>query len=79
MGWFQCPNSLHIGSTAIEHVSMVVSSLTYTKTSWLYERSFNALEKSLSLMRMDIRETGWEGVDWMILVQGRNQWQARTW
>jgi hypothetical protein len=25
---------------------------------------------------MDIRETGWEGVDWMHLDQDRDQWQA---
>jgi hypothetical protein len=25
---------------------------------------------------MDLREIGWEGVDWMHLVQDRNQWQA---
>jgi hypothetical protein len=27
-------------------------------------------------MRMDIRETGWEGVDWMNLAQDREQWRA---
>jgi len=25
---------------------------------------------------MDFREIGWEGVDWMHLVQDRDQWQA---
>jgi hypothetical protein len=25
---------------------------------------------------MDIRETGWEGVDWIHLVQDRDQWQT---
>jgi len=25
---------------------------------------------------MDVRETGWEGVDWMHLVEGRDQWWA---
>jgi hypothetical protein len=25
---------------------------------------------------MDLRETGWEAVDWMKLVQDRDQWQA---
>jgi len=25
---------------------------------------------------LDLRETGWEAVDWMRLVQDRNQWRA---
>jgi hypothetical protein len=25
---------------------------------------------------MDVRERGWEGVDWMHLAEDRNQWQA---
>jgi hypothetical protein len=25
---------------------------------------------------MDLREIGWEGVNWMYLVQDRDQWQA---
>jgi hypothetical protein len=25
---------------------------------------------------MDLRETGWEGVDWTHLAPGRDQWQA---
>jgi Mlc titration factor MtfA (ptsG expression regulator) len=27
-------------------------------------------------IRMDLRETGWEGVEWMQLAQDRDQWQA---
>jgi hypothetical protein len=27
-------------------------------------------------IRMELRETGWEGVDWMHLTWDRNQWQA---
>jgi hypothetical protein len=27
-------------------------------------------------IRMDLRETGWQGVDWMHLAQDRNQWRA---
>jgi hypothetical protein len=27
-------------------------------------------------MRMDLRETGWEGVDWMHMGQDRDQWRA---
>jgi hypothetical protein len=27
-------------------------------------------------IRMDLREIGWEGVDWMNLDQDRDQWQA---
>jgi hypothetical protein len=26
-------------------------------------------------IRMDLREIGWEGVDWIFLAQGREQWQ----
>jgi hypothetical protein len=25
-------------------------------------------------IRMDLKEIGWEGVDWMHLAQGRDQW-----
>jgi hypothetical protein len=25
---------------------------------------------------MDFRETGWEGVDWILWAQDRDQWQA---
>jgi hypothetical protein len=27
-------------------------------------------------IRIDLRETGWEAVDWMHLAQDRDQWQA---
>jgi hypothetical protein len=27
-------------------------------------------------IRMDLKETGWEGVDWMHLAQDRDQWWA---
>jgi hypothetical protein len=27
-------------------------------------------------IRMDLREIGWKGADWMHLAQDRNQWQA---
>jgi hypothetical protein len=27
-------------------------------------------------IRMDLREIGWKGVDWMNLAQDRDQWQA---
>jgi hypothetical protein len=27
-------------------------------------------------IRMDLRETGWEGVEWMHLAQDNDQWQA---
>jgi hypothetical protein len=27
-------------------------------------------------IRMDLRETGWEGVEWNHLAEDRNQWQA---
>jgi hypothetical protein len=27
-------------------------------------------------IKMDLREIGWEGVDWMHLAQDRDQWQA---
>jgi hypothetical protein len=27
-------------------------------------------------IRMDLRETGWEGVDWIHLAQERDKWQA---
>jgi hypothetical protein len=29
-------------------------------------------------IRMDIREKGWEFVDWIHLAQDRHQWQARV-
>jgi hypothetical protein len=27
-------------------------------------------------IRMDLRETGWDGMDWMDLAQDRDQWRA---
>jgi hypothetical protein len=27
-------------------------------------------------IRMDVRETGWEGEDWMHLAEDRDQWRA---
>jgi hypothetical protein len=27
-------------------------------------------------IRMDLRETGWRGVDWIRLAQDRNRWRA---
>jgi hypothetical protein len=27
-------------------------------------------------IRMDLREIGWEGVDWILLAQDRDKWQA---
>jgi hypothetical protein len=27
-------------------------------------------------IRMDLREVGWEGVDWIHLAQDKDQWQA---
>jgi hypothetical protein len=29
-------------------------------------------------IRMDLREIGWEGVDWIHLIQDRDQWFALT-
>jgi len=29
----------------------------------------------MHIIIMDLRETGWEGVDWMHLAQNRDQWQ----
>jgi hypothetical protein len=28
--------------------------------------------------RMDIREIGWKGVDWIHLAQGRDRWRGRV-
>jgi hypothetical protein len=27
-------------------------------------------------IRIDLREIGWEGIDWMYMAQDRDQWQA---
>jgi hypothetical protein len=27
-------------------------------------------------IRMDLREVGWEGVDWMLVAQNRDQWRS---
>jgi hypothetical protein len=27
-------------------------------------------------LRMDLREIGWDGVDWINVAQGRDQWRA---
>jgi hypothetical protein len=28
------------------------------------------------IIKMDLREKGWDGVDWIILAQDRDQWRA---
>jgi hypothetical protein len=28
------------------------------------------------VIRMDLREIGWRGVDWLLLPQGRDRWRA---
>jgi hypothetical protein len=30
----------------------------------------------MEITGMNLREIGWEGVDWMYLAQDRDQWQA---
>jgi hypothetical protein len=30
----------------------------------------------LDTIKIDLREIGWDGVDWIKLAQGRNQWRA---
>jgi len=35
-----------------------------------------AVKKPGSYIRIDLRYTGWESVDWINLVQGRNKWWA---
>jgi hypothetical protein len=32
--------------------------------------------RSVDNIKMDLREIGWDGMDWIELVQGRNQWRA---
>jgi hypothetical protein len=27
-------------------------------------------------MKMDLRDTGWDGMDWIDVAQGREQWRA---
>jgi hypothetical protein len=27
-------------------------------------------------VKMDLRETGWDGMDWIDLVEDRNKWEA---
>jgi hypothetical protein len=27
-------------------------------------------------IKMDLRETGWDGVDWIVMAQVRDQWRA---
>jgi hypothetical protein len=34
------------------------------------------IERKINNMRMDRREMGWKGVDWIHLVQERDQWWA---
>jgi hypothetical protein len=40
-----------------------------------YGRPKHRWENSI---RMDLREIGWEGVDWLHLAENRNQWHAHT-
>jgi hypothetical protein len=32
--------------------------------------------KGVDNIRIDLRETGWDGVDWIDLAQDRDQWRA---
>jgi hypothetical protein len=32
--------------------------------------------KSVDNIKMDLREVGWDGIDWIELVQDRDQWRA---
>jgi hypothetical protein len=32
--------------------------------------------QTLNNIKMDVREIGWDGVDWVNLAQDRNQWRA---
>jgi hypothetical protein len=34
------------------------------------------IDERIILIRMGVREVGWEGVDWMYLTQDRDQWQT---
>jgi hypothetical protein len=29
-------------------------------------------------IQMDLRETGWDGMDWIVLAQDRDQWRAHV-
>jgi hypothetical protein len=31
---------------------------------------------NISHLKMDLREIGWDGVDWIDVAQDRNQWRA---
>jgi hypothetical protein len=35
-----------------------------------------ALYKIVSYTKMDLREIGWDGMDWIYLAQDRDQWRA---
>jgi hypothetical protein len=32
--------------------------------------------KKVDNIKMDLRETGWDGIDWIDLAQDRDQWRA---
>jgi len=40
------------------------------------EHKSEYMRKDEMVMRMDVRDIGWKGVDWIHLAQDRNQWQA---
>jgi hypothetical protein len=33
------------------------------------------IEKNIAFIKMDPRETGWDGVDWIDMTQDRDQWR----
>jgi hypothetical protein len=39
------------------------------------ERPRRRLEDNI---KMDLRETGWDGIDWIDLAQDRDQWRVRV-
>jgi hypothetical protein len=32
----------------------------------------------VNIIKMDLREVGWDGIDWIDLAEDRNQWRALT-
>jgi hypothetical protein len=45
---------------------------------WFSEPAMTVVNKLIFLdnIKMDLREIGWDGGDWIDLAQGRDQWRA---
>jgi hypothetical protein len=58
-----------------DFASAIQSSIQNSVYSKAYEAQ-RPRRRWVDNIKMDLREVGWDGVDWMDMAQGRDQWRA---